>query len=111
MSGKNLGCHFDNEDSLYKAYMPFIKGGGLFIRTKEEFSLGELIQLEITLFDEPELYNMQCRVIWITPKGSQGNRPCGIGLQFEADKSRTLSAKIETLLAGSLNSNRSTDTL
>ncbi|KTC66157.1 type 4 fimbrial biogenesis protein PilZ (plasmid) [Legionella adelaidensis] len=111
MSDNVITCSFDTEDALYMAYMPFVKGCGLFIRTKVEYSLGDKVSLEIKLFDEPEPYTIEARVVWVTPIGCQGNKPSGIGVQFEGEKSRLLCNKIETYLAGSLNSNRFTDTL
>ncbi|RKZ71768.1 MAG: pilus assembly protein PilZ, partial [Gammaproteobacteria bacterium] len=51
------------------------------------------------------------RIVWITPKGSQGNKTAGIGVQFsELDKGATKS-KIEKQLAGALSSDRPTHTM
>jgi type IV pilus assembly protein PilZ len=51
------------------------------------------------------------KVAWITPKGAQGNKTAGIGVQFsELDKGSTRN-KIETLLAGVLKSDRATHTM
>jgi type IV pilus assembly protein PilZ len=49
-------------------------------------------------------------VVWITPKGAQGNRAAGIGVQF-SDPDNTVQRKIETYLAGSLESDRITYTM
>lgn len=106
-----IDLNFETEDALYKAYMPFIKGCGLFIRTKKEYALGDKITLSIKLLNDLEVYQVESKVVWITPIGAQGNKPSGIGVQFEGDESRALCNKIETYLAGSLDSNRLTDTL
>mgnify|MGYP000627780561 CR=1 FL=1 len=51
------------------------------------------------------------KVAWITPKGAQGNKIAGIGVQFsELDKGATKS-KIENQLAGALKSDRPTHTM
>jgi len=50
-------------------------------------------------------------VVWITPKGAQGNKTAGIGVQFsELDKGATRN-RIENQLAGALKSDRPTHTL
>lgn len=106
-----INCSFNSEASLYLAYMPFIKGGGVFIRTKNVYTLGNEIKLTIQLLDEPDPYSIEGKVIWVTPKGAQGNKPAGIGIQFTGENSRHLCNKIETYLAGMLKSNQITDTM
>lgn len=108
---KVISCAFPSEASLYLAYMPFIKGGGLFIRTNSTYTLGNSIQLVIKLFNEPDSYIVDGHVVWITPRGAQGSKPPGIGIQFVGDNSRHLCNKIETYLAGMLKSTQLTDTV
>ena len=60
--------------------------------------------------DELERLPVAGRVVWVTPKGAQGNRQTGIGIEF-SDEDVTLVAKIENYLAGSLTSERVTHTL
>jgi type IV pilus assembly protein PilZ len=95
---------------LYAAYMPFIKNGGLFIPTNKHYRLGEEVFLLLNLMDETDKIPVAGRVIWITPKGSQGNRASGIGVQFN-DQDDTAKKKIENYLAGSLSSDRPTHTM
>lgn len=106
-----IHCTFSSEASLYMAYMPFITGGGIFVRTMKEFELGDEIKLVITLMDEPSEYEIECKVVWWTPRGAQGNKPAGIGVQFLGDKAQNLCNKIESLLTGMLNSTKVTDTI
>jgi type IV pilus assembly protein PilZ len=49
-------------------------------------------------------------VIWVTPKGAQGNKVAGIGVQFTGDDNIARN-KIETFLAGALKSDRVTHTM
>jgi type IV pilus assembly protein PilZ len=86
---------------LYAAYMPFIKNGGLFIPTSKSYKLGDELFMLLNLMDEPA---------WITPKGAQGNRAAGVGVQFN-DGDNTARNKIETYLAGALKSDRPTHTM
>src|SRR6478609_9719491 len=95
---------------LYAAYMPFLQGGGLFIPTNKTYKLGEEIFMLLTLMEEPEKLPLAGKVVWITPKGSQGNRATGVGVQFN-DPDNAAQRKIETYLAGSLESDRATHTM
>ena len=91
--------------------MPFIKGGGLFVRTKAAYELGDSVSLSVQLLNEPDSYVIEGKVVWLTPKGAQGNKPIGIGIQFIGENSRHFCNKIETLLAGMLKSTQNTDTI
>jgi type IV pilus assembly protein PilZ len=95
---------------LYATYMPFIQGGGLFIPTKRKFKLGDDVNLVLALLDEQEKISVAVKVVWITPLGAQGNRSPGIGVKFIEEKPNTRN-KIETLLAGMLNSENPTHTM
>tara|TARA_R110001592_G_scaffold138511_4_gene357631 strand:- start:12910 stop:13260 length:351 start_codon:yes stop_codon:yes gene_type:complete len=95
---------------LYAAYMPFIKNGGLFIPTAKNYHLSDEVFLLLNLMDEAEKIPVAGKVIWVTPKGAQGNRASGIGVQFNADDPAA-KMKIETYLAGSLSSDRPTHTM
>ena len=95
---------------LYAAYMPFVKHGGLFIATNKQFALGDEVFLLLTLMEEPEKLPIAGKVVWITPRGAQGNRAAGIGLQFDTN-SEAARDKIETYLAGAIGSDKATHTL
>lgn len=95
---------------LYSAYMPFVQGGGIFIATNRKFKLGDEVFLVLTLMDEPEKIPVAGKIVWVTPKGAQGNRASGIGIQFDK-KSSLAKDKIETYLAGSLSSDKPTNTM
>ena len=84
---------------LYAAYMPYIRQGGLFIPTQKQYRLGDEVFLLLNLMDEPEKIPVAGKVIWITPRGAQGNRAAGIGVQFNGED-ETARTKIEAYLAG-----------
>lgn len=67
---------------LYAAYMPFIQNGGLFVPTNKQYALGDEVFILLSLIDEAEKIPITGQVVWITPKGAQGNRQAGIGVQF-----------------------------
>jgi len=95
---------------LYAAYMPFVKNGGLFIPTAKTYNLGDEVFMLLSLMDEPEKIPVAGKVIWVTPKGAQGNRAAGIGVQFN-DQDDVANHKIENYLAGALESDRLTHTM
>jgi type IV pilus assembly protein PilZ len=95
---------------LYAAYMPFLRNGGLFIPTNKRFALGEEVFVLLALMDEAEKIPINGTVVWVTPKGAQGNRQAGIGVQFsEADFAAA--TKIEEHLGTGLISDRPTHTM
>jgi len=107
--GGLLNVRFEDKESLYLAYMPFIKNGGVFIQTSNLYNIGDEIFLVMTLPDETEKTPAACRVVWVTPKGAQNNKKPGMGVQFR-DKGVARS-KIENILAGALNSENPTHTM
>lgn len=85
---------------LYRAYMPFIKNGGLFIKTDKEFQLGDEVLVSLKLMEEIEKFPIIGTVIWVTPACAQGGLITGIGIQFAPEKTQAVRNKIETYLAG-----------
>lgn len=108
--GGILSLTIKDKAILYSAYMPFIKHGGLFIPTNKDYKLGDEVFLLLNLMDEPDKIPVAGKVIWITPKGAQGNRQAGVGVQF-SDQDDTARRTIENYLAGSLESDRPTHTM
>ena len=105
-----LSLSIKDKAVLYSASMPFITNGGLFIPTDKQYKLGEEIFLLLNIMDEPDKIPVAGKVVWITPKGAQGNRSAGIGVQF-SDQDDTARVTIENHLAGSLESDRPTHTM
>ena len=95
---------------LYSAYMPYLENGGLFVPTNKPYKVGDEVFMLLNLMDEAEKIPIAGKVVWITPKGAQGNRTAGIGVQF-SDQDATANAKIENHLAGSLSPDRPTHTM
>ena len=96
---------------LYAAYMPFVRNGGLFIPTKKEYELGDEVFMLLNLMGEDEKLPVAGRVIWMTPKGAQGKRTAGIGVQFSEQDRGTTQKKIESYLAGALGGDKQTHTM
>ena len=106
-----LSLMIKDKNALYAAYMPFVKGGGLFIPTNRSYALGDEVFILLSLIDEPERIPIAGTVVWVTPKGPEGNRASGIGVQFNNEDNGAARNKIETLLGGSLQADRSTQTM
>ena len=106
-----LSLAIKEKSALYAAYMPYVKGGGLFIPTNKNFKIGEEVFMLLSLVDDPMKLKVVGKVIWITPV-AQANRPQGIGVQFsEKDGGIEVKNKIESLLGGALKANRPTHTM
>lgn len=104
-----LSLTIKDKTVLYAAYMPFIQGGGLFIPTSKAYQLGDEVFMLLNLMDESERIPVVGKIVWITPKGAQGNRAAGIGVQFSED-SKGAREKIEGYLVGLLESGGGTHT-
>jgi type IV pilus assembly protein PilZ len=105
-----LSLTIKDRSVLYAAYMPFVRNGGLFVPTNKRYELGQEIFILLALMDESEKIPINGKVVWITPKGAQGNRQAGIGVQFsEADFAAA--TKIEEHLGTGLVSDRPTHTM
>lgn len=106
-----LSLSIKEKSALYAAYMPFLKGGGLFIPTNRTYKLGEEVFMLLQLPEDPAKLKVVGQVVWITPV-TQGSKPQGIGVQFsEKDGGIEARNKIEGLLAGALKSTRPTHTM
>ena len=109
-SSSILSLTIKDKAVLYSAYMPFLDNGGLFVPTNKAYSLGDEVFLLLTLMDESEKIPISGKVAWVTPRGAQGNRTAGIGVQF-SEQDASANAKIENHLAGALTSHRPTHTM
>ncbi|MFP5382033.1 MAG: PilZ domain-containing protein [Gammaproteobacteria bacterium] len=107
-----LSLSIKEKSALFAAYMPFIKGGGLFIPTSKQYKMGEEVFMLLTLMDDPAKLPVSGKVVWVTPSGAHGGRTQGVGVQFAHNESgKAAHNKIEGLLGGSLKSTRPTHTM
>ena len=108
-AGGILALELKEQAALYEAYMPFVKGGGLFVNTAREYSIGDDVFVLLTLLEQSEPIPVAAKVVWVTPPGSTSYLP-GIGIQMGEDN-RELMNRIETQLADQLNSKKPTHTM
>ena len=96
---------------LHASYMPFVKGGGIFITTEKSFELGDEVFLLLTLMDDPERFAITGKVVWINYRTTPGGRQMGVGIQFGGAEGAILQKKIDALLAGYTRNDQSTNTM
>lgn len=95
---------------LYAAYMPFLKGGGIFFPTTRPYRLGDEILMLLYLPNDTTKYTVSGRVAWVMPAGA--HKMQGVGIQFSDTENRAdILGRIENLLAGTLASPRPTHTM
>jgi len=105
-----INIEFKSEHDLYVAYMPFLKEGGLFIRTGESYEIGSKIELNVLLPDSLEPSLIVGNVCWLTPLAAQNGTPVGIGVSFVDDPEK-IRHQIEQVIARQLNSSEPTLTM
>ena len=107
-----LSLAVKDKASLYNAYMPYVRHGGIFVPTTKRYFLGDEVFLLLTLPESSERMPVPGKVVWVTPPGAQGNRTAGIGVQFaDTPECENVKGKIETLLAGTLTAEKPTHTM
>ena len=67
-----LSLAIKDKGALYNAYMPFVKGGGLFVPTAKRYGLGDEVFILLTLMEDKDRLPIAGKVIWVTPPGAQG---------------------------------------
>ena len=106
-----MSLTISQKSALYAAYIPHLKRGGIFIPTTRPYRLGDEVFMLLNLMGEDEKLPVAGRVIWLTPKGAQGKRTAGIGVQFSDQDRGQTQKKIETYLAGALAGDKATHTM
>lgn len=101
-----------NKASLYAAYIPWLKQGGMFVPTDRAAHIGDEVLVVLELLDDPLRIPISGHVAWLTPANAHGNRTQGIGVRFNDLKPLAdLKKRIENVLGGALQSSRPTHTI
>ncbi|NYZ63094.1 PilZ domain-containing protein [Luteimonas deserti] len=107
-----LSLAVKDKTALYNAYMSYLKQGGIFVPTPKRYFLGDEVFLLLTLPESSDRLPTAGKVVWVTPAGAQGNRTAGVGVQFaDTPEGEAVKGRIETLLAGTLTSEKPTHTM
>lgn len=110
-NNKTLSYQFADLVALKKAFMPFVRDGGIFIPTTEKFHLGELVQLTIQLPNHEKPFAFTGEIIWITPPSAQSENRAGVGIQCSGHEGETFQKKARELLAELKEESAYSDTL
>ena len=108
---KVLSIVIKDKQALYMSFMPFVKGGGLFVPTRKNHNLGDEMFLLVKFMDEPEPVHISGKIIWISPKSVLGNKPEGVGIQFVGDSAPATLHLIESKLGASVSLTRPNHTM
>jgi len=106
-----VSLNYPEKKALHKAFMPFLKGGGLFLPTTQKYELNDEIFLLVTLPDANKAIPVPGAVVWKTPPGAQDGRRQGIGIEFKGREGNSLRNRIEGLLGAKLSSPTPTFTM
>lgn len=112
LPGKMLNFNIPEKPELYRCYMSFLKHGGLFVPTSDQFKMGEEVLLIVNLPEHNEPKYLRTSVAWINATSSASGQPKGIGLAFSSDQiCIDTKEAIEDLLPGLMLNERPTYTL
>ena len=106
-----VSLSYPDKKSLLKAYMPFLKGGGLFLPTTGEHEMSDEIFLLVTLPEVPKPIPVPGTVVWKTPAGALDGKQQGVGIEFKGREGNSLRARIEGLVGAKVRSATSTHTM
>lgn len=79
--------HLTDKTKAAEAYMPFIKGGGVFVETEQVLMLGDTLFVLMTVGDDGKKFPVNGKVVWVNGDSGRGDRPVGVGIQFPPDAS------------------------
>lgn len=96
-----LNLTLGDKVALHRHYMPFLKGGGLFVPTNKAFNVGDEVFALVQLPEEQEKRPVSGKVAWLSSQCHASARPAGIGVQLmETPENENVRNRIDVLLAG-----------
>ena len=84
-----------DKTALHANYMPFIKGGGLYAITDQEFKLGDKVILSVKIEALSKKFAIPGKVVWMSPRQAQGQ---GVGVQFSGRTKDNVRLALESIL-------------
>jgi type IV pilus assembly protein PilZ len=107
-----LSLQIKDNKELYSAYMPFVKGGAIFVPTPKRFHLGDEVFLMVSFLEDKTRLPVVGKVVWVSPVGQMGGRRPGVGVQLgEAAENDEIRKKIDVNLVGMQESEIPTHTM
>ena len=107
-----LSLTLGDKNTAANLYMPFIKGGGVFVESDKTYNLGDPVFVLLTVGEEAKKFPINGKVVWICGGSARGDKAQGIGVQFPKDDSgEGVRVAIEQMIGKMQNSMKKTATL
>lgn len=107
-----LTAQFRDSLALAQAWMPFIKGGALFVQTPSRPNLGDSVFVLVNLDFLNQRYALTGQVVWRSAMAPDDGQLQGVGVQLGDDETaRRLAAQITDALGNIQSSLKKTSTL
>ncbi len=91
-----LSLTIQNRTSLHATYMPFLKGGGLFVPTDDDYCFGDEVIVITSIVYLDKKIAIPGKVVWIAPKS--GSNSAGVGISFFGPTQLKIKLAIESIL-------------
>ncbi|WP_370262125.1 PilZ domain-containing protein [Limnobacter sp.] len=82
-----LSLALEDKNTAARLYMPFVKGGGVFVECNKPYELGDPVFVLLSVGEEGKKYPINGKVVWVCGPNARGDKPQGIGIQFPRDDS------------------------
>jgi type IV pilus assembly protein PilZ len=107
-----LSLQIKDKKELYSAYMPYVKGGAIFVPTPKRYHLGDEVFLMVSFLEDKSRLPVVGKVVWVSPMGQMGGRRPGVGVQMnDTFENEEIRKKIDAHLAGMQDSDTPTHTM
>lgn len=98
-----LKLHLNDVAALHSSYMPFVRGGAIFVPAKsEDFKFGDEIIVSMHLKSTDKKLAIPGKVMWIAPESCERGT-MGVGIQFIGTTKAKVKLIIETMLGNRAN--------
>jgi len=98
-----LNLKLKDDAALHSSFMPFIRGGGIFVPTNsEEYRFGDEVVVSMHLQSTNKKLAIPGEVVWIAPRSCERGEE-GLGIQFSGTTKAKVKLIIETMLGDRAN--------
>ena len=98
-----LSLKLRDDAALHSSYMPFIRGGAIFVPSKNtDLSFGDEVVVSMHLESTNKKLAIPGKVVWIAPESCERGTQ-GLGIQFAGTTKAKVKLIIETMLGNRAN--------
>jgi type IV pilus assembly protein PilZ len=98
-----LSLKLRDDAALHSSYMPFIRGGAIFVPTKNtDHNFGDEVVISMHLESTNKKLAIPGKVVWIAPESCERGTQ-GLGIQFAGTTKAKVKLIIETMLGNRAN--------